>query len=117
MTGYACRYPLAFGIVPDVPLVSCGNPALVAKDETHVPEELIDVEFQRFGEPQFVAIEVDIICKVLDRWHKGVVAVVHPLRRPITYQVIVPQRIGIGSAPSNPIHGGIATQRWRRLIL
>lgn len=38
------RRPFPALVVENIPLVPARNPALMAKDKTHIPEELVDVE-------------------------------------------------------------------------
>ena len=61
IAGHTRVDPLALGIVPNIPLVPVRNPALMAEDEAHIMEELIDIELQRFRQFQLVAIEINIV--------------------------------------------------------
>ena len=55
------------------------NVALMTKDEAHSIKELVDIKFQRLGEFQVVAVEVDIVGEVVHRRNHAAVTVESPL--------------------------------------
>src|SRR5258708_2282543 len=64
--GNARRSPAFVLVVPNVPFVSACDAAFVAKDETHIVEELINVELQGLREPEVISVKVDVISEVVE---------------------------------------------------
>jgi len=54
-------------IVPNIPLVPVCDAALVTKNESHVAEELINVEFQGLGQIEIVSVEVHVVGEIGER--------------------------------------------------
>src|SRR5581483_1853948 len=104
MARNTCRYPLALRVIPNVPLASARNTTFMPEDETHPPEELIDVELQSLRHTEIVSIEIHIVGKVVDRGDDGLIAVVHPLGRVLSDQMVVPKGVGVWRATSHPIN-------------
>src|SRR5216684_6382097 len=67
VAGNARRGPAVVLVVPNVPFVSAGYAAFVAKDEAHTIEKLINVELQGLRKAQIVSVEVHVVSEVLER--------------------------------------------------
>src|SRR5258708_39987878 len=57
--------PLLVLVVIDVPFVPVRNTAFVAKDETLVVKELVDIKLQRLRKSQIISIKVHIVGEVV----------------------------------------------------
>lgn len=75
ITGNSRRHPLGILVVPDVPLITGCDPALVAVNESHPAEELIDIKLQSLREFQVVAIKIDVVGEVVHRGNQAAVTV------------------------------------------
>src|SRR5579864_2738717 len=111
IAGNTCRHPRAFLIIENVPLISVGDSALMAIDETHSVEELIDIELQTFGGAKIIAVEIHVVSEIVESWNQTVIGVERTLRGIRTDQMIVEQGIGIRGGSSDPENGGISAHR------
>ena len=98
-------------VVPDVPLVSTCNPALVTPDKPFGSNELVDVEFQCLRQGNVLCKEVYFVHKIVQFGNEGVVAVRHSLRRKISDDVIVPKYVAKVDRATDVMPGGTATER------
>src|ERR1051326_329587 len=105
IAGNTCRHPRAFLIIEDVPLISVSDAALMAKDETHAVEELIDIKLQPFGGSEIIAIEIHVIGEIVQSRNQAMIAVECALRGERPDQGIVKQGIGIRGGSSYPEDG------------
>ena len=113
MTGNARRNPVGILSVPNIPLVSACDAALVAKNEAHAAEELIDIKLQRLRDPEVISVEIHVIGEVVERRNYRLVAIRHTLRRAGADQLVVPQRVGVRSSASDPKHSRLTADRRR----
>ena len=105
---YSTLHPVHIDVVPGVPLMTAGNPALVAPDERHSVEELIDIEFQGLGGFQVSAIEVDVVGEIAQRRH-------HVLIRQMFGEFHIPQNVGERHGAADIKLHGAATAHCRIL--
>src|SRR5579872_6279555 len=108
ITGNTCGHPRAFLIIENVPLISVGDSALMAVDETHAVEELIDIELQTFGGAKIIAVEIHVVSEIVESWNQTLVSVERALRGKRSDQRVVKQGIGIRGGSSDPEHGCVA---------
>src|ERR1700677_4054185 len=52
------RYPVSALVIPNVPFVAAGDAALMAEDESHIAEKLVDIELQRLRRSQVISKEI-----------------------------------------------------------
>src|ERR1700756_4178411 len=98
---YASRGPFRIQVVPDIPLVSARDAALMSPDESQVAEELVHVELQRLRQRQIVSIEIDVIRKGMQRRNKRAVRVRHSLRRESPDQMVIEKRVRVEGRPAH----------------
>ena len=94
-----------------------GDATFMPEDKSHITEELVDVELQRFRQVEIVAVEIHVVSEVVDRRDQRLIIVRYPLRRGCPDEVVVPQRIGVRRTSTHPVHGRIAAQRRRAYAL
>src|SRR5579872_2218232 len=100
---YSRWNPSLVQVVPNVPLISSGDPAFVSPDVPQVVEELVDIELHRLRQPQVASPKINIVSEVVQCRNQRVILVRQTLRRKIADEVIVPQSVAITLA-SRKIH-------------
>src|SRR5215472_2012762 len=98
---YPGGVPLLPRVIPDVPFMTAGDPALMAPDERLAADELIDIELEGLRDTQIGTIEINLVGEVVDIRNDRAIRIRQPLRRKVSNQVIVPEHIGIDSLSAN----------------
>jgi hypothetical protein len=117
VAGDARRSPHALLIIKNVPLVPAGQAALVAKDESHIVEKLVDVKLQSLWKTEIVSVEVDVVSEVMQGRHQLLICVRQALRRGGPDQVVVPQPVRERSLSSDIKFRGVTAHRRRTDVL
>ena len=96
-----CRMPFLFWIVPNVPLISASDPALVSPNVRLAVQELIDIELQGLRGVQVFGEEINVVHKIVRIGINAIVTVRHSLRRELADQVVIPKYVGIFHLATN----------------
>src|SRR5258708_4543389 len=93
--------PLLVLVVVDVPFVPARNTTFVAKDETLVVKELVDVKLQSLRKSQIISIKVNVVGEVMQSGDQRMLRVGHALRGGRANQEVVPQCVREGNTASD----------------
>ena len=107
------RYPFFVYVIVRVPLVPTCDSALMAPDETHRCNELVDVELKCLGSGDVVCIEIDVVHEIVKTRNQRVAGVINPLRRKVPDDVVIPKNIRIGMGSPDVVIGRGAAQGRR----
>src|ERR1700730_4918696 len=95
----ASRAPVLGEVVPDIPFVCApSNSALMAPDETHAVEKLVEVKFECLRSRKVISEEIYVIHKTVNVGNNSVTGVRQSLGRAIADQMIVKEHIPVRTA-------------------
>lgn len=75
IAGDSCWAPLLSGVVPNMPLMSASDSALVSPDKRLTVNKLIDVELEGLRDTQIGRKEVNVVGEIVDVRNDGVVGI------------------------------------------
>ena len=71
IAGNTALYPVFARIVPSVPLMATSDPAFMTPNVGFAANELVDIELEGLRVVDFSDPEINVISKVMERWHEG----------------------------------------------
>src|ERR1700676_4663954 len=90
------RAPVLRDVVPDIPFVCApGNSALMAPDEAHAIEKLVEVKFDCLRSRKVISEEIHVVHKTVNVRNNCVIGVRQSLGRAIADKVIVIEDIPV----------------------